>query len=80
MNTKLTLSIDAEVVATAKRLARQENTSVSAMVEAFLVRKSGMEGTRSVVHTICANAPAAKTPAGTEKEILKRRLNEKHGA
>ena len=79
MNTKLTLNISETVIAKAKIVARKNKTSVSRLVEEFLIKISSQKEA-SIVDTIIKNAPAKKTKPGTEKKILLSGLKEKYGA
>ncbi len=44
MDTKLTLSMDKKVIEKAKKYAAKENTSLSKLVEGFLIRITGNQG------------------------------------
>jgi hypothetical protein len=73
---KLTLSVDAEVIARAKRLAQERGTSVSALVERYLDR-------------LTAAAPAGEEPPvlarlrgllrGVDPDEHRRHLERKYG-
>ena len=79
MTSKLTLSISPEVIEKAKKVAKREKTSLSKMVEHFLVNKSRVLNEGSVTELIIRNAPKHKIEQGKEKEILIERLKEKFG-
>ena len=73
---KLTLSIDEDVVRRAKRLARQRNTSVSALVEE---RLRGLTEDRSDSTPLVARLRGA-LPEDVSREEHRRHLREKHDA
>ena len=79
MLTKLTLNISKPVIEEAKKTARRKKTSISRLVEAFL-KKIANEQKDSVVDYMIKNAPAAKTPYGSEKKILKMKLMKKYAS
>ena len=78
MLTKLTLNISKPVIEEAKKTARRKKTSISRLVEDFL-KKITKENKGSVVEYMIKNAPVIKTPYGSEKEILKKKLIKKYG-
>ncbi len=79
MFTKLTLNISKTVIEKAKTTARKRRVSLSRLVEEYLKRISE-ENKESVVSFMIKNAPAIKTPDGKEKEILRKKLLQKHGS
>ncbi|MEO6453081.1 MAG: DUF6364 family protein [Ginsengibacter sp.] len=79
MFTKLTLNISQSVVEKAKRTARKKRTSVSRLVESFLIKLSE-DKEESIVLSIIKNAPVTKTKSGTEKKTLKKALLQKYGS
>jgi hypothetical protein len=79
MLTKLTLNISKPVIEEAKKTARRKKTSISRLVEDFL-KKITKENKDSVVDYMIKNAPVIKTPYGSEKEILKKKLIKKYAS
>jgi len=79
MYSKLTLNIKKSVIEGAKRNARLRKKSLSRLVEGYL-EKLGASESASLVDHIIKNAPRKKTVAEKEKEILKKKLKQKHGA
>ena len=77
MLTKLTLNISKPVIEKAKKTARKKRTSISRLVEEFL-KKISNEEEESVVSYMIRNAPVIKTPYGTEKKFLKKKLVKKY--
>ena len=80
---KLTLSADEDVIRKAKRLARRNRTSVSAMFSRFV---RGMDKTRKPPMDIPADSTAARAkgfislPKGkTPRDVLTEALMEKYG-
>ena len=79
MYSKLTLNIKKSVIEGAKRNARLRKKSLSRLVESYLETIAASESPSLVEHII-KNAPRKKTGAGKEKEILKKKLKQKHAA
>lgn len=79
MNTKLTLSINENVITRAKAEARKKRVSLSKMVEEYLTKIS-QQNQGSIVEDIIRNAPVHKIKRGTEKKILLDALKKKYGA
>lgn len=73
---KLTLSIDEDVVRRAKRLARQRDTSVSALVEE---RLRGLTEERDESTPLVAELRGS-LPEDVSLEEYRRHLEEKHGS
>jgi len=78
MLTKLNLNITKPVIEKAKKTARKKRTSISRLVEEYLKKISNDQ--ESVVSAIIKNAPVIKTPYGSEKKLLKRKLAKKYGS
>ncbi len=78
MTTKLTLSISATVINEAKALASKQNISLSKMVESFLKNRIASQSNTSITQKIIQQAPKQKTAYGTEKLILKSKLQKKY--
>ena len=78
MTTKLTLSISASVIKEAKVLANKQNISISKMVEAFLENRIASQSSLSITQKILKDAPVQKTEHGSEKLILKQKLQKKY--
>jgi Family of unknown function (DUF6364) len=80
MVTKLTLSADEEIVKRAKRLAKEQGTSVSALFERF-VRGATEEPKKRKIGPLTRKATGlAKLPKGkSDREILEEALMEKYG-
>ena len=81
---KLTLSMDREVVATAKRLAKRHRTSVSAMLSNMVKAMAAQEGEKRPEippDSIAARAVGlVKLPLGkTDGDVLYEALCEKYG-
>ncbi len=79
MLTKLTLNISKPVIEEAKKTARRKKTSISRLVEDFL-KKITKENKDSVVDYMIKNSPVIKTPYGSEKETIKKKLIKKYGS
>lgn len=73
MKTKATISIDPETLQQAKRLARHENTSVSALIEELLKRAASRS--ESLVDGMIGSAELKEIPEG---DLLGRRLRGKY--
>jgi len=78
MFTKLTLNISKPVIEMARKTAKKKRTSISRLVEEYLKKISNDQ--ESVVSSIIKNAPVIKTPYGSEKKLLKSKLNKKYGS
>ena len=78
MYSKLTLNIKKSVVEEAKRNARLRKKSLSRLVESYLEKLAASDS--SIVDYIINNAPRKKTVPGKEKNILKKKLKQKHAA
>lgn len=80
---KLTLSADEEVVRKARRLARKENTSISAMFSRFILIKSGRERPtreeRLGPLTRKALGLCRLPPGASYRKVLEEALVEKYG-
>ena len=79
--TKLTLSMEEDVVAKAKKIAKDNGTSVSAMVRQFVVSLSSGPGAHIKIGPLTRKATGlAKMPAGKDyKELIKEAIWERHG-
>ena len=79
--TKLTLSVDEQVVAEAKRLAEQNATSVSAMFSQFVRALAGQEGELGRIGPLTRRASGlAQLPADTDSaDVLTDALMDKYG-
>lgn len=77
--TKLTLTVDREVVEGAKRLAEQQATSVSSLVEEYL-RRISVPNTRSAARLppLVSRLRGLGRPSGGRQEY-RRHLEEKYG-
>jgi hypothetical protein len=79
--TKLTLSMDEAVVAKAKRIARANRTSVSAMVTQFVVSLG--DGSRRHIRLGPLTRKASglvRLPAGKDyKELIEEAICDRHG-
>ncbi len=75
MTTKLTLSVEADVIRRAKRHARAHGTSVSHLVEQFLTLVSAPPGERAATPALRA---LRGTLAGGSREDHRRYLVEKY--
>ena len=73
---KLTLSVDPEVIARAKRLARERGTSVSALVERYLDR---LTAAPPVVEAPPVLARLRGILRGVDPEEHRRHLERKYG-
>lgn len=82
--TKLTLSMDKKVVAQAKRIAKRDRTSVSAMFTNLVLAMAGRERQRADIppDSIAARLTGAiKVPPGrTDRELVTEALEERYGA
>jgi hypothetical protein len=81
MATKLTLSADEEIVKRAKRLAKEQKTSVSALFDRF-IRSATAEPKKSrAIGRLTRKATGMmKLPAGkTDRELIEDALIEKYG-
>lgn len=81
MTKKLTLSMSEDAIATAKKLAAEENTSVSAMFEQ-IVRGMAARKKRSIpIGPLTRKATGlVKLPEGkTDRELITEALMEKYG-
>ena len=76
--TKLTLSVDMQIVARAKNFARAHDTSVSRLVEGFLRRLSGPAGDRSESTPLVSQLRGLGRPTGRRAEY-RRHLEDKYG-
>ena len=72
--TKLTLSVDEEVVRRAKRFSRRHDTSLSRLVTDFLSRLVDSEGKRTPV----VSRLRGILPPGTDLDEYRRHLQRKH--
>lgn len=81
MLTKLTLSVDEDVVAQAKRLAAEQNTSVSAMFSRIVRAMAEQSQSPSDLGPITRQvAGIVKLPKGkSPRDVLTEALVEKHG-
>ena len=79
--TKLTLSMEEAVVAKAKRIARANRTSVSAMVTQFVISLSGGPRTRIRIGPLTRKASGlVRLPAGKDyKQLIEEAILDKHG-
>jgi hypothetical protein len=81
--TKLTLSMDEDIVAAAKRLAKRHRTSVSAMFSGMVKAMAAQERgeTEIPVDSVTARLTGIlKVPADkTDREILEDALRERYG-
>lgn len=82
MNTKLTLTIEEEVIKKAKDFAKQQNRSLSDIIENYLksITKNKVEDEDSELPPIIKSLKGSlKLPADTDyKEELTKRLEEKY--
>jgi hypothetical protein len=78
---KLTLSLDKGVIATAKKLAQDNNTSVSAMFSRFIQSMAAEPWRAMPIGPLMRKATGImKLPAGKDyKEVLTDALMEKYG-
>ena len=79
---KLTLSMEKDVIRTAKRLARQRKTSVSAMVTRYVRSMAAPEGRKRIpIGPVTRRATGlARLPKGkSDRQVLVEALMEKHG-
>ena len=74
-NTKLTLSLDDEVIAVAKRYAKEHDTSISQMVENYLRRWTMKPELREIGPITASLIGVAK---GADPDDYKRHLLEKY--
>lgn len=82
MKKTLNLSIDESVIQRAKRYARQHRTSVSAIVEEELIKKTGEQTWQPRPGTLTAKLAGSLPLPSTGKsddELLTDALNEKYG-
>ena len=77
--TKLTLSVDRQIVARAKNFARTHDTSVSRLVEGFLRRLSGPAGDRSSESTPLVSQLRGLGRATGRRAEYRRHLEDKYG-
>ncbi len=54
MNTKLTLSLDRDIIEQAKKFAHFKNQSLSKMIEGYLRQLTGIKGVKSQVTPVVA--------------------------
>lgn len=82
MTTKLTLTIEQEVIQTAKRYAQQKGRSLSDLIETYLRTLSGGEGPESELSpTVKRLVGAVKLPQDFDyKAALQSSIREKHGS
>ncbi len=80
-DSKLTLSADKEVIEAAKRLARENRTSVSAMFSRLLLAMTGGRSSAGALGPITRKATGlVKIPANKgDQRLLEEALAEKHG-
>ncbi len=77
---KLTLSIDSGTVKKAKKLAKDNNTSVSAMFSRFVQFMSSTDKSQLKAGPLTRKATGSVPPAGKDyKDALSDALTEKHG-
>lgn len=81
MTTKLTLTIEQEVIETAKRYAQKKGRSLSDLVESYLKTLSGKENTAEELSPkVKRLVGAIRLPDDFDyKEGLKKSIEQKHG-
>lgn len=80
MTTKLTLSIDEEVIKKAKQLSRRKGKSISKMVEEYLTSVSDGEGGKETSLSELSGILKNKIPADIDiKEVKREYLTKKYG-
>lgn len=81
MTVKLTLSADKDVVEKAKRLAAQNNTSVSAMFSRIILAMGEREGSGTPLGPLTQKAAGlVRLPEGkTDRDMLTEAVLERHG-
>jgi hypothetical protein len=81
MTTKLTLTIEQDVIETAKRYAQKKGRSLSDLVESYLKTLSGKENNpEELSPKVKRMVGAIKLPADFDyKESLKKGIEQKHG-
>lgn len=77
---KLTLSVTEQLIRQAKRLAAQNNTSVSSMFARFIQALSQKQGEKSKIGPLTRQASGQFDLKGREyRDVLTDALNEKYG-
>ncbi|PZR28800.1 MAG: hypothetical protein DI535_05060 [Citrobacter freundii] len=81
MTTKLTLTIEQDVIETAKRYARKKGRSLSDLVESYLKTLSGAEGkAEELSPKVKRMVGAIRLPDDFDyKESLRKGIEQKHG-
>ncbi len=80
MITKLTLSINEEVIKKAKQLSRRKGKSISKMVEEYLTTVSDREGEKETPLSKLSGILKDKIPADVDiKEVKRQYLTKKYG-
>jgi Family of unknown function (DUF6364) len=81
MTTKLTLSIDKEVIAQSKRYAAAQNRSLSELIESYLRAITSEEGKNiKVTDKVSSLRGSFKVPDGFDyKKVLVDEISRKHG-
>lgn len=82
MTTKLTLTIEQEVIKTAKRYAQAKGRSLSDLIESYLKTLSGNEGSNTELSPkVKRLVGAVKLPQDFDyKKALNEAIEEKHGS
>jgi len=79
MDTKLTLSMDKKVIEKAKKYAAKENTSLSNLVEGFLIRITGNQGKEALPSLVKSLSGVLKSKiSGGWKEDKMKHLESKY--
>lgn len=82
MNTKLTLTVERDVIAKAKRYARSKNSSVSDLVETYLraLTSKDIKEEIELTPTVKSLLGSFKAPEELDyKKVLREEIQKKHG-